>query len=409
MEGEQVDSRAGEEGEIDYHSSSSEVRVVSFDLDNCLWKTSPTIAAANDALADFLESQNITQPVRVEKVMGELFKESPTTYSPLGCKSPVLLTELRKDAIAHILETYNEYSPKNAQVMASKCFDVWTEARHNVIPSHFASSVVDCLKQIQSIRTSSGDPVVICAITDGNSDPRTVPELSEFFDFVVNAESVGVAKPDKRMYLEAIIQATTHPFLQNIFETFNGKLSTDDVEDIVGPWWVHVGDDFIKDVVPAKELKMRSIWARELILKKPPAPESSVPRKSMEEFVKEVAGKQVIEMAVGADDYLADSLQSEFADAVVDSFAELANVLRGWQKESLRLAVTRTDNDVDAALEKQALELEPVDEVKPSLGRTIALKDNVTTNKFCSYCGTKLVMAAKFCSSCGEKQPDLTK
>jgi FMN phosphatase YigB (HAD superfamily) len=33
----------------------------------------------------------------------------------------------------------------------------------------------------------------------------------------------------------------------------------------VGPWWVHIGDDFFKDIVAAKESQMRTVWARELI------------------------------------------------------------------------------------------------------------------------------------------------
>ena len=55
-------------------SKISEVRVVTFDLDNTLWNTSACINAANDALAAHLQAQEIVQPKRVEKVMGELFK-----------------------------------------------------------------------------------------------------------------------------------------------------------------------------------------------------------------------------------------------------------------------------------------------------------------------------------------------
>ena len=93
-------------------------------------------------------------------------------------------------------------------------------------------------------------------------------DLRDLFDFCVNAESVGVAKPDKRMYVEAMNIVTQHPHVQDIFGPIQSNLSEDTIEDIIGPWWVHVGDDFIKDVVPAKELKMRSIWARELVLSK---------------------------------------------------------------------------------------------------------------------------------------------
>jgi FMN phosphatase YigB (HAD superfamily)/ribosomal protein L40E len=396
-----VSSLGGGEPVEEYYMSSSEVRVVSFDLDNCLWKTGATISTANDALADFLSENNVTQLVRVEKVMGELFQESKEKYSPQGGKAPVLLTLLRKDAIQRVLEEHNEYSEEDAKEFADKAFQVWTETRHEVIPSHFASSVVSCLEKIQSIRTSSGQPLLIGAITDGNSDPRNIPELQPFFHFVVNAESVGVSKPDKRVYVEAINQAIEHPFVQDIFGPFKENLSEEEVEDMIGPWWVHIGDDFIKDVVPAKELKMRSIWARELIAK-PNEPVTKVdPKKSLEEFVKQVSEKKVIEMTIGADDYLVDSIRSEFADAVVDTFAELGDVLADWQETALRSRV----NDGSSAAETENVEVMVVSP-KPPAKEPIVVNDEA--NKFCMYCGTKIPMVAKFCSSCGEKQPDLT-
>jgi FMN phosphatase YigB (HAD superfamily)/ribosomal protein L40E len=316
----------------------------------------------------------------------------------------VLLTLLRKDAIQRILQEHNEYSEEDAKVFAESAFQVWTTRRHEVIPSHFASCVVSCLEKIQSIRTSSGQPVLIGAITDGNSDPRNVPELQPFFDFVVNAESVGVSKPDKRMYVEAMNLIIEHPFMQDIFGPFKGNLTEEEVEDMVGPWWVHIGDDFIKDVVPAKELKMRSIWSRELVAKPNEPTEKAKPKKSMEEFVKEVADKKVIEMTIGADDYLVDSIRSEFADAVVDTFEELGDVLAAWQETALR-PTPKTKSGVDAA-QTEKVEIAAVVSAKPPTKKPIVVNDEVS-DKFCMYCGAKLPMVAKFCSSCGKKQPDL--
>ena len=89
--------------------AAHEIRVVTFDLDNTLWKTSATISAANDALAEFLDQRSITQPIRVEKIMGELFQSSKERYAPQGGKAPVLLTQLRKDALKHVLIEHNSY------------------------------------------------------------------------------------------------------------------------------------------------------------------------------------------------------------------------------------------------------------------------------------------------------------
>jgi phosphoglycolate phosphatase-like HAD superfamily hydrolase len=169
---------------------ASQVRVVSFDLDNTLWKTGPTIQAANDVLAAYLEKEGIVQPERVEKVMGQLFTVSKSTYAPHGgesAKAPILLTQLRKDALRFVLEEHNGFSEADAADFANRAFEVWTSARHAALPEHFASDVVLCLEQIRGIKSSSGQPVLIGAITDGNSDPRTVAEIGRFFDFVVNS------------------------------------------------------------------------------------------------------------------------------------------------------------------------------------------------------------------------------
>lgn len=319
----------------------SEVRVVTFDLDNTLWNTSKTIDAANDALATFLEADNILQPKRIENIMGELFQADKSRYAPVdeNAKGPVLLTQLRTDAICAILEEHNGYSKVDASDYAKNAFNVWTKARHDAAPQNFASSVLKCLEKIASIRTSLGHPVLIGAITDGNSDPRNIEELRGFFDFCVNAESIGVGKPDKRVYFEAIRHVGAHPsFADLALESMDDE---DALESFVGPYWVHIGDDFVKDVVAAKSLNMRSIWATELVRDKIEAARKSedgktVGGKKVEDFVKEIADLKVIDMSVGADYYLADSLQQEFVDAVAEEFHHLAEILLGWHEEGRR-------------------------------------------------------------------------
>jgi FMN phosphatase YigB (HAD superfamily) len=385
---------------------SSQVRVVSFDLDNTLWKTGPTIQAANDALAKYLSEMEIVQPERVEKVMGRLFELSKATYSPLigdDAKSPTLLTKLRTDALRFVLEENNGYSNEDAIAEADRAFEVWTAARHEALPQYFAESVIPCLKQIRSIVSSSaGQPVLIGAITDGNSDPRTVPVLKQFFDFVVNAESVGISKPDKRVYMAAIKEVAVHPYVKDIFDDDTILEDEDLLEQSVGPWWVHIGDDFLKDIVAAKDLGMRSIWAKELVqekVEKETVPKE--PKKSVEDFVKEVSNKlaenNVVEMAVGAEDYLAESLEAEFADATVYTFAEVGKTLVAWHTLALprKLAPANTEEEAVAGVEPS-----PSQPTETAKQPAIAAGDS----KFCMACGTKLPVDAKFCSSCGEKQ-----
>lgn len=394
----------------------SEIRVVSLDLDNTLWNTSATIATANDALAAYLDANKIVQPKRVEKVMGDLFAADKERYSPIEkqqAKSPVLLTKLRKDAIAKVLVDSNGFDDEDASAMAERAFQEWTNARHKAIPDNLAESVVECIERVAQIRTSAGHPVLIGAITDGNSDPRILEDLGGYFDFCINAERVGISKPDKRVYLSAIAQVIEHPHLQDLVDPNQPH------DEVVGPWWVHIGDDFVKDVVAAKELGMRSVWSRELVLGKLQAKQAtdntqSGSTRSVEDLVKEVSKMKIVRMQVGSDDYLVDSFQREFADAVIDRFADLAGLLHDWHGEALA-ARQQSNKSVEEPQRDNAegvpATATPTDTVNgDSTSAKVADEPAAVPSasgkaaRFCLYCGEKLPVAAKFCSSCGEKQ-----
>jgi FMN phosphatase YigB (HAD superfamily) len=364
------------------------VRVVTFDLDNTLWKTSPTISAANDALADYLSTKKnddgneLQIPERIEKVMGDLFRADRRKYCPLVgaeipvktngdsadgegenmdelleqiLKSPVLLTQLRIDALRHVLETENDFTAERALSFAEDAFDVWTQARHDAVLDHLAPRVVDTLNDIRTSieNNSSGAPVLMGAVTDGNSDPRKIEILAPYFDFCVNAESVGVSKPDKRVYLQAIRRAiTVRPDLFSdvlpLEEIAGGEENMDvpfddeTLENIVGPYWCHIGDDFLKDIVAAKDMKMRTIFAIGLVKDKLLA---NVTKKGdsemgMGEFLKQVASQTVVTLGIGADDYLANALHGEFVDEVAQDFSDIGKILIRWHKEADKPAIS---------------------------------------------------------------------
>ena len=327
------------------NSQRSEIRIISFDLDNTVWKTDGCINAANDALATFLTEHDIQQPTRVEVIMKELFQTDKARYSPvLGVNAThaTLLTLLRTDAIQKVLEVSNGYSSEDAEAFAQRAFDVWSTARHDAIPHNLASNVIECLESLSTLQTSEGHPILIGAITDGNSDPRRVGILEKYFDFCVNAEGVGVSKPDKRVYLEAVRQVQSKGLVDNLIDV------TEDNPE-VGPYWVHIGDDFVKDIVAAKDLRMRTIWATQLVQDKqlpraasaippPPPPKTASgdeDNNNMKEFMERISEKSIVEMSIGADDYLADSLTAEFVDAVTTQFHHVADVILGWHAEGL--------------------------------------------------------------------------
>uniref|UniRef100_A0A7S4EG97 Uncharacterized protein n=1 Tax=Pseudo-nitzschia australis TaxID=44445 RepID=A0A7S4EG97_9STRA len=354
------------------------VRVVTFDLDNTLWKTSETISAANDALAAYLSTKSndngieLKIPNRIEKVMGDLFKADRRLYCPLvgatipmennedgenndnsdallkqTLKSPVSLTQLRIDALCYVLETENDFTPDRAMSFAVDAFDIWTRARHDAIIDHLAPQVEETLNDIRTVITSDDGPVLLGAVTDGNSDPRKIEILAPYFDFCVNAESVGVSKPDKRVYLQAIRRAMmVKPCLFSDLlppgaivgedNNFHETIDNETLENLVGPYWCHIGDDFLKDIVAAKDMKMRTIFAVGLVKEKLLAGTDMQKEKEMDmkEFVKKVSSETVITLGIGADDYLARSLRGEFVDAVAEDFSEIGKILVQWHSEA---------------------------------------------------------------------------
>jgi FMN phosphatase YigB (HAD superfamily) len=390
---------------ISRNYGANEIRVVSFDLDNTLWITAEVIGGANDALAAFLSEKEIQQPKRTEAFMKTLFEANKAKYSPLlkeDAKGPVNLTQLRTDATEQILKQYNGYSSADARVLATEAFGVWTTARHEAILHNMADNVVETLSRIrESLQSQTGASVIIGGITDGNSDPTRVACLAPFFDFCVNAEQIGVSKPDARVYLHAI---------EKVLPTLPDGLTM--VEEQVGPWWVHSGDDFIKDIVAAKGLGMRTVWCRELVKDSSTAetPSSAPsPSRTVEDLIKQVSSMKVVEMQVGADDYLADSFREEFADAVVDRFADLAPLLEGWHTEGqVAPCSATTETSLDEIAEGNKLEEKSPLSAVPAAGPTEAASaPPATDTKFCVYCGERLPKPAKFCSYCGEEQPAL--
>lgn len=388
----------------------SEVKVVTFDLDNTIWKTSAVINHANDELAKHLDVLGIEAPIRVENVMGLLFKSNKSKYCPLQAKdntmqnldhikAPVLLTELRKDAIMEILRNQTIEMDHDLVDMTEEAFAVWAKARHAAISSHLASSVEDTLQEIRQLRTSEGERVVVGAITDGNSDPRLVDVLADHFDFVVNAESVGVSKPDRRVYDAAVRHVCSNEELNHVFD----KICCDNFDlllDRLGPWWVHVGDDFVKDIIAAKDLKMRCIWSRELVLDKKPNTDQktqATSKRSEDDLRQKIAEGKVTHMIIGAENYLTESILEEFSDAIVDKFSHISKVISSWHFEGIEAKGSKSNEILSHDTKITLTEEQEMIQSNKSTG----VRKDI---KYCMDCGEQLPLKAKFCVNCGIEQ-----
>lgn len=478
-------------------SIASDVRIITFDLDNTLWKTGPTISHANTKLNAHLHSLGVKRGELVEVEMGRLFglnkqkyagdnyednedggdvaeKEGADAVVNVGETDeddgvigsvhiravskkkkvqPVYLTMLRKDAIRSLLQ-YNTSTPMSQETLESEvdsAFRLWMDARTHSITRNLASNTLSTLSKLRSCISSTFGKVYIGAITDGNSNPLLVPDIGHYFDFVIRAEDVGVSKPDVRVYKAAVgeLMATLTRdgiSVENFFlgGESNGPddaaaymkaplsriASWKDVDeeaieafsDAVGPWWVHVGDDFFKDVVASKTFRMRSVWVQELLSKKTKVEDERAETKQTERTVKdlenEIAKHGVLRMTIGESEFLKTSLHEEFSDAILDRFEELSDLLVGWHEDGLREQQQAAHIDKAAFESYSSMEfathqsqfIQPtiVDNFEPSSQTDAPDRSdasNAMDRKFCVFCGNQLPAVAKFCSGCGEKQP----
>lgn len=225
--------------EIKDHLSikNDEIRVITFDLDNTLWKTKSTMEDANNALHDYLIERSLQdfgfsalnryQP-RVEVIMGLMMNDNPNKYccmsdntfgtpqnlqntamassskNQLSTFSPIQLTLLRMDAIESVLlqSGYGDDDIELIDEIVEYAFNHWMNVRQKSIENNLATNVVKTLKTIKALQ-SNGNRMIVGAITDGNSNPLKMDMFKEYFDFCVNAETVGMAKPNRQIYLYA--------------------------------------------------------------------------------------------------------------------------------------------------------------------------------------------------------------
>jgi len=383
-------------------------------------------------------------------------------------KKPVYLTLLRKDAIRSLILQQQQQqpsipiSPLELEKEVDTAFNVWMEARTQSISQNFAPFALETLSQLKSSLVQQQHPnkkkVYIGAITDGNSNPQSVPELSGLFDFVIKAEDVGVSKPDKRVYKAAVAELMLQLIRDglSVEEFFLGEqhsggsggvgggtttdasylmsnggsgsmqqqqppswkdIDPDAVEafsEAVGPWWVHIGDDFFKDIVAAKEFRMRSVWVRELIGGAKAfggggeaTAADSTTKRSVEDLVNDIAKNNgaAITMAIGDSDFLTSALHEEFSDAILDRFADLSDLLIQWNEEGSGNEGAYDSEAVNIPDTKSIIS-EAYSVTMPLVAPPPPQDDESErgSTKFCFACGEKIPAVAKFCPGCGERQ-----
>ncbi|MDR6677125.1 HAD family hydrolase [Pseudomonas oryzihabitans] len=197
------------------------IRLVTFDLDDTLWEIAPVIHSAEALLRDwFAESAPRLGSVPVEHLWAI---RDRLLHQDAGLKHRV--SELRRRVIHQALLDAGYVEPEAAQ-LAEAGFAVYLAARQQVT---LFEDVHPTLEQL-------ADRYTLGVLTNGNADVHTIG-LADYFRFALNAEQLGIGKPDPMPFREAL------------------RLT-----GIPAEATVHVGDNPVDDVQGAQQAGIRAVW-----------------------------------------------------------------------------------------------------------------------------------------------------
>lgn len=200
----------------------SQVRLLTFDLDDTLWEVTPVLIEAERHVRQFLKANC---PLVLEKFKTEDFIE---LRRKLFATEPDLrhqISQLRLRAMQIALQE-SGYSEQQAQRFSEEAFQVFIDARHAVA---YFDGVLDTL---QELHTS----YQLGVLTNGNADISRL-DIKPYFKFAITAEHINASKPAPDHFHRAM------------------QLTRVSAEEMI-----HIGDHPEHDIYGAQQLGIKTIW-----------------------------------------------------------------------------------------------------------------------------------------------------
>ena len=166
-----------------------EVRVITLDLDDTLWDVMPVILRAESATKAWLAEHfpDVTTRVSVESVR-ILRTEIVQRYRDRAHD----LTFIRKQTLL-AMATMAGYDAKTSVLISEEAFAVFDEYRNSLELFPDARPALEKL----------GSRFRLIAVTNGNADLGK-NGIDDLFDGFVSARTAGAAKPDPRIFAQAV-------------------------------------------------------------------------------------------------------------------------------------------------------------------------------------------------------------
>ena len=197
------------------------IQLITFDLDDTLWDTAPVIVSAEAALRQWLgEHTPALGALPIEHLWA--IRERVLNNEP---HLKHRISALRRRVLFHALEEAG-YAHAQALTLADQAFEVFIHARHQL---HIFPEVQPTLEILRN-RYALG------VVTNGNADVRRLG-LADYFKSALCAEDIGIAKPDARLFHEALQRGGA-----------------------TAATAVHIGDHPGDDIAGAQQAGLRAIW-----------------------------------------------------------------------------------------------------------------------------------------------------
>lgn len=197
------------------------IKLITFDLDDTLWDTAPVIVSAEATLRQWLtEHAPNLGAVPVEHLWA--IRERVLNHEPTLKHR---ISALRRRVLFHALEEAG-YDHVQANQLADQSFEVFLHARHQL----------EVFPEVLPTLEALANHFALGVVTNGNADVRRLG-LADYFKFALCAEDIGIAKPDARLFQEALQRGGATPDTA-----------------------VHIGDHPGDDIAGAQQAGLRAIW-----------------------------------------------------------------------------------------------------------------------------------------------------
>ena len=204
------------------------IKAITFDLDDTLWPLKPTLIHAENETYEWLKinAAALTNQFSLADMSAfrfKLFKED------IRFKNQI--SQVRKETIK-AFALRSDYSETEALELSEQAFSVHYQLRQKV----------NCYEGVEELLSSLSKNHLLGTISNGNADVKQTC-IGHHFSFALSAEHINSSKPESLIFDTA---------LSNIENLLDQRLDPSEV--------VHVGDDFLCDIVGAKRAQFKAIW-----------------------------------------------------------------------------------------------------------------------------------------------------